>query len=169
MVAFGMKAPGFLLLAFLAGCGGSGMDSVTYRGEVIRLSRTYSDFDEYKDDENNLPAEEIPKVAALVRSAPVAPSYPSHDAAFRALFDLMFPGYGFSAMNPREPVTLFALEIPQMDEQRYIALAQKGSDWVLIEDFIWPDAKGFIYAAELIDARIRYLDHKGQVIREKDL
>lgn len=145
------------------------MDSVTYRGEEIRLSRTYSDFDEYKDDENNLPAEQVPKVASLVRNAPVASTYPSRDAAFQALFELMFPGYGFSAMNLGEPVALFAIEVPRMDEQRYIAFVQNGNNWLLVEDFIWPDAKGFLNAAEVVDGRIRYLNYKNEAIREKVL
>jgi hypothetical protein len=165
----GMRIPGFLMLALLAGCARPGIDSVTYRGEEIRLSRTYADFDEYKDDDNNLPAEEIPRVAALVKGAPIASSYPSKDAAFEALYELSFPGYGFSAMNVGQSVALFALEIPQMSEQRYVAFVQKGGDWALTEDFTWQDADGFLAAAELVEGRIRYLDHKGHVMREKKL
>lgn len=174
-----MKAPAIVLSILMASCtnpatdpagdSGQGMDSVMYRGERISLSRTYSDFDEYKDDENNLPAHEMPKVAALVRSAPVASAYPSREAAFDALYDLMFPGYGFSAMNLGEPVVLFALEIPRAGEQRYFAFAQKADSWILVDDFIWPDAGGLLNAAELGDGRVLYRDHTGQVVRDKVL
>jgi hypothetical protein len=168
-MAFGMKALTYFLVALLAGCAGSVMDTVAYRGETIPLYRAYADFDEYKDEENNLPASQIPKVAALVRGAPVASSYPSREAALQALFDLMFPGYGFSAMNLGGPVALFAIEVPRMHEQRYLAFVQKENAWVLVEDFVWPDAEGFINAAELSDGRISYLDHRGQVVREHEL
>lgn len=167
--AFGMKKVICVLSVLLAGCATPGMDAVAYLGEEIPLQRTYLDFDEYKGDENNLPTEQIPKVARLVRSAPIASSYPSRDAAFQALFDLMFPGYGFSAMNLGEPIALFAIEIPRMNEQRYLAFTQKGSAWVLIEDFTWPDAQGFISAAVFGNGGIQYLGHKGQVVREGHL
>jgi hypothetical protein len=158
-----------LLLLCLAGCAESGMDTVTYRGEEIRLSRTYADFDEYKDDENNLPAAEIERVATLVRTAPVAASYPSQEAAFHSLFGLMFPGYGFSAMNPGEPVALFALEVPKMSEQRYLVFVQQDDRWTRVDDFLWPDSKGLLNAVNLTDGHLRYMDHKGEVLREKAL
>lgn len=96
--AFGMRALTFLcfFLTLLTGCASSSVSSVTYLGEEIRLSRTYSDFDEYEEDENNLPAEERAKVAELVRRAPVSATYGSYGAAFEALSELTFPGYGFS-------------------------------------------------------------------------
>jgi hypothetical protein len=52
-----MKNAMHTLLLVLAGCAGSGISSVTYHGEEIPLSRTYSDLDEYEDDESNLPAD----------------------------------------------------------------------------------------------------------------
>jgi hypothetical protein len=169
--AFGMKAPIFLgfHLLLLAGCVGSGVSSVTYLGEEIRLSRTYPDLEQYEDDENNLPADEIPKVVELVRRAPVSAAYPSYDAAFEALSQLTFPGYGFSAMNLGQPVALFAIEVPQMNEQRYITLEQKDNEWMLVDDFLWADAKGFINSARLIGRRIQYMNHKSRVVRESGL
>jgi hypothetical protein len=161
-----MKTLIYVAFVLMAGCAESGMDTITYRGEEIPLDRTYADFNEYKNDENNLPVAKIPRIAELVRSAPVARSYPSHEAAFQALFDLMFPGYGFSAMNLGTPVALFAVEIPRMNEQRYFSFVQDGESWVLREDFVWPDAKGFINAAVLTDGQIRYLTHSDEVVRE---
>jgi hypothetical protein len=159
----------YFFLTLLTGCASSGVSSVTYLGEEIRLSRTYSDVDEYKEDENNLPAEVRAKVAELVRRAPVSPTYQSYNAAFEALSELMFPGYGFSALNFGQPIALFALEVPQMNEQRYIALQQEGSDWILVDDFLWSDANGFINSARVSAGRIHYMDHKGQIVREQGL
>lgn len=164
-----MKTPIYIFLLLLAGCASSGISSVTYRGEEIQLSRTYSDLDEYEDDENNLPAEQLPRVAALVRSAPVAASYASHEATFEAVSKLMFPGYGFSALNLGQPIALFALEVPQANEERFLVFEQRGSSWVLVEDFLWPDASGSINSAIRKGGRIYYLDHKSRVVREQSL
>ena len=57
----------------------------------------------------------------LIEEAPVASSYPTRDPAFHALYSLMFPGYGFSDLNLSKPVALYAIEIPQMQKERYVS------------------------------------------------
>jgi hypothetical protein len=165
-----MKTASLVLMTIISvGCAASGINSVTYLGHEIKLSRTYSDFHEYRDDEHNLPSEAIEKVAALVRGAPVASSYPSRDAVFHSLFALMFPGYGFSAMNLDKPVALYALEIPQRNEDRYLTFIEREGKWVLIEDFIWPSTGGLLEAAAIIDGQLVYSGPKGNVVREHSL
>jgi len=66
---------------------------VVYQGETVRLSRTYADFPEYRDDPNNLPASEIPRIASLLKDAPVPARFATREAAGDFLFTLMFPGY----------------------------------------------------------------------------
>ena len=111
---------------------------------------------------------EFARVARPTRKgeAPLLAAHAGRSATFQALVDLMFPGYGFGAMNLGEPVALFAVEIPKMNEQRYLSFVQNGDSWVLREDFDWPDAKGFINAALITDDRIQYLTHCGEVVRE---
>jgi hypothetical protein len=81
----------------------------------------------------------------------------------------MFPGYGFSALTLGQPIAPFALEVPQANEQRYLVFAQRGSTWVLVEDFLLPDASGSINSAFRKEGRIYYLDHKSRVVREQSL
>src|SRR6266478_8316043 len=50
-------------------------DTIQYRGQTIRLSRAYADFDEYKNDPNNIAAGETERVQQLVEGAPVAKEY----------------------------------------------------------------------------------------------
>jgi len=54
------------------------MQTVSYQGETIHLSRTYADFHALRDDADNLLASEIPRVARLVRSALIPQSLLQH-------------------------------------------------------------------------------------------
>jgi len=156
----------FLLTTVMtAGCESERFDCVTYRGEVIALSRAYSNFHEYKDDPNNLPKAVLPRVAALVRTAPVARSYPTRKAAEDAAFALMFPGYGFSLFGLSDPVALFAVEVPGMGEDRYFLYVPRDSEWRLADDFLWPEANGILNRAELEGDVIRYRRGDGSVLR----
>src|SRR6266704_3288121 len=47
-------------------------DSVEYRGQRIQLSKAYADFDEYKNDPNNIAASETERAQQLVAGAPIA-------------------------------------------------------------------------------------------------
>jgi hypothetical protein len=144
-----------------------GFNTVEYQGETIQLARTYADFDEYKDDPDNLPPSTHQKVAQLVRSAPVATQYPTRKAASDALFHLMFPGYGLSMLGLKTPVALFSLEVPTANEDRFIAFVERSGAWVRVDDFLWPNAKGYIEHAELRQDKLVYVDRLGTVIREQ--
>jgi hypothetical protein len=144
----------------------SGFNTVTYRGETIPLSRTYADFNAYKDDPENLPSEQIARVASLVKAAPVSPSFPSRAESMSSLTELMFPGYGFSAMNLREPVALFSIEIPRTDEQRYVAVTERGGSWTVVDDFVWPSTHGLLIKATISGDTIQYFNHTGALERQ---
>jgi hypothetical protein len=142
------------------------VDSVTYQGEVIQLSKTYADFKAYRDDPNNLPQGELPRVARLVKAAVVPARFDTREAADDFVYTLMFPGYGLSLFQLDEPLALFSVEVPQMDEDRWITVAPQGSHWYVIDDFIWPIAKGAIARAEYDGQRLWYRDRHGAVLRE---
>jgi hypothetical protein len=156
-----------LLTTMIASCSDTtAFSTVTYRGEIIPLSRTYLDFHEYRDDPNNLPREVHQKVAQLVRAAPVASQYPSRKAASGSLSHLKFPGYGYSLLGLDKPVALYSLEVPMAEEQRYLTFVERGGAWVLVDDFIWPNASGYIQWAEVQDERVRYYDEQKKMLRE---
>ena len=143
------------------------ISTVDYQGETIPLARAYADFDEYRNDPTNLPTSEIARVARLVKDARVPARFPTRQAADDLLFTLMFPGYGFSLLQRDKPVALYSLEVPQMNEDRWITMVQQGQDWFVIDDFIWPLARGDIRSAQYDGNKVRYFDQQGRVLREK--
>lgn len=153
----------------LSGCAsGPSISEVTYQGQTIRLAHGYSDFESYKDDPENRPAGELDRIATLVKGAAIPQQFATRDQAGDYLFsEVMFPGYGFSLMQLDKPVALFSVEVPQMDEDRWITMIQKGGQWVVVDDFVWPVSKGYIDEAVVDGARIRYRDRKGNTLREK--
>jgi hypothetical protein len=82
------------------------------------------------------------------------------------LTKLMFPGYGFSAMGLQEPVTVFAIEIPRTDEQRYVVVTERGGAWAVVDDFIWPSMEGLLNRATITGDTIQYFNQKGALARQ---
>jgi len=150
------------------GAYGQAISKVTYQGQTIKLAHRYPDFDSYKDDPENLPPAELDRIAALVKGAAIPQQFNTREQANDYLYSkIMFPGYGLSLEQLDKPVALFSVEIPQMNEDRWITMVQKGDKWVVIDDFVWPTSKGYIHEAVVEDSRIRYLDSKDNTLREK--
>ena len=147
--------------------GPDAMRFVTYSNQTIPLSRTYEDFHAYRDDPNNLPPGEIPRVAQLVRTAPLPETFASRKDADDAFLKLMFPGYGLSMLQLREPVALYAVEIPHMQENRWVALVEQNGVWVVVDDFLWPDSKGIVVQAKYIEGKLVYFGRDGRILRER--
>jgi len=143
------------------------LNCVTYRGEVVSLARTYRDFDEYKEDPKNLPPRELERVARLVREAPVPRSFKSRGDAFQTLRDLAFPGYGFGGDRRGDAVALFTLEIPLKAEARRIAVEERDGDWWVVDDFLWPTARGELARAERVGDHLVYFGYDGTPLREQ--
>jgi len=153
----------------VSGCAyGPGISEVTYQGQTIQLAQRYPDLEAYKDDPENLPAGELDRIAGLVKGVVIPQQFATREQANDYLFsEVMFPGYGFSLMQLDKPVALYSIEVPQMDEDRWITMVEKGGIWVVVDDFVWPESKGYIDEAVVDGARIRYLDRKGSTLREK--
>ena len=160
----------------LAGCAAplrsanpDSFDTISYRGETIRLGRAYDDFDVYKEDPANIPAAEAGRVARLVREARIAASFTSRAEAREAILALEFPGYGFTFDRASEPVALFAVEVPLAGEDRWFAVAEDSGAWRVIDDFLWSTSRGYIVVARLSGLRLSYYDRSGILIRERQL
>jgi hypothetical protein len=143
------------------------INHIDYQGETINLSRTYSDFHEYRDDPHNLPDNEVSRVATLLKEAAI----PSRFANLRALEDhlltIMFPGYGLSISQLDQPVVLANLEVPRMEEDRWITLVLNGEEWFVVDDFAWSVAHGYIRAAAYDGRKLCYYDASGALVRQK--
>lgn len=125
------------------------LDEIDYQGEKIKLSKSYNDYDQYKNDPNNIDPSEIQRVQHLVINAPIENKFTSRIDASKAIGNIVFPGYGrgmFISQQQNNRVTLlvFLVEIPNAGKERYFVFLEKNSVCTLIDDFIFPDTQGLI-------------------------
>lgn len=153
----------------------TGTDEMNYRGEKIRLSKKYVDYDDYKNDPANLAPSEIPRVEKLMTDAQVGPDFADwHDVAHQ-LSNIKFPGYGMASgkdvvASGRE-FAVRVIEIPQVAKERYFVLEKlAGGTFRLADDFVAQCDPGSAYAPissiHLVDDRLVYADRNGRVVRE---
>jgi len=114
---------------------------VEYRGESIRLSRAYHDYEEYKNDPSNIHPDETTRVQKLVTGALVARTYRDRASLFRALSELPFPGYGSgshgeSTQADGTKLLLYEVEIPRADATRYLVFREHVGEYALVDDFV---------------------------------
>jgi hypothetical protein len=141
-------------------------DTIQYRGQTIRLSKAYSDFDEYKNDPNNIAAGETERVKQLVEGAPIAKEYPTREALIAAVMEMEFPGYGLTAFGeaPQSDVTTlsgFAIEIPRAERERILVFQSKNGKYRLVDDFVGPEE---VMEVKLQAGQLQYLNARKQVV-----
>jgi hypothetical protein len=125
-------------------------DTITYRGETIRLSKHYFDFDDYKSDPEHIALGERARVARLVREAPIAKDFRSRAEMIRATFGIRFPGYGQTQFGQiREPdgsvIAAYSVEVPTTGEDRIFVFRGVGESYTLLDDFITPPDLGILH------------------------
>src|SRR5215471_3494849 len=76
-----------------------GMNTIEYQGEHIKLTKTYYEYEDYKDDPNNIDRAENTRVERLVSEAPIARLFQDRRQMVNAVFDLKFPGYGLGGFG----------------------------------------------------------------------
>jgi hypothetical protein len=144
------------------------ISQLEYQREIIQLARRYASFEEYRNDPHNLPESEIPRIAGLLKNAIIPARHLTRKSLEEFLLSvIMFPGYGLSLLQMSEPVALNAVEVPQMDEDRWITAVAHGDHWLVIDDFVWPVANGAIGRAEYDGTHLRYYDGMGALLRKK--
>ncbi len=113
---------------------------IDYRGEKIKLTRYYLDYDEYKNDPDNIDPSETARVQRLVREAPVNRSYASRPEMSHATFDMKFPGYGAGGLGDGRQgegsISGLSVEIPRSDQSRYLVFQCTRGKYVLLDDFV---------------------------------
>lgn len=118
-------------------------DEVEYRGQKIKLSRAYSDYDEYKNDPNNISESETARVQKLVMEAPIAQSFNSRIEVFQATQEIVFPGYGSGGIPDKmidgSELIVVSIEIPRADKERYLLFHGKDGHYNLVDDFVHPE------------------------------
>ena len=113
--------------------------SLEYRGEKIKLKHFYFDYDNYKNDADNIDASETARVRQLVAGAPIAHAFANRREAAAAVVDIKFPGYaagGFNDGKQNSNLLGLMIEIPRANEGRYFLFKKKDAGYILIDDFI---------------------------------
>lgn len=118
--------------------------SIRYQGQSIKVNKSYRDYDDYKNDPNNLAPDDAAKIQQLVQAAPIAKQFPDRRQMTSAVFKLKFPGYGLGAHGDKpQPdgsvLALFGVEIPQSGNTRYLLFRGSGGSYSLIDDFVYAD------------------------------
>jgi len=146
-------------------------DTIQYRGQTIQLSKAYADFDEYKNDPDNIAASETERVKDLVASAPVAAEFPTREALVSGVMEIEFPGYGLTAFGevPQGDGTVlsgFAIEIPRAERERILVFQLKNGRYRLVDDFVGPEE---VMEVRLQNGQIQYLNARQQVVLSRPI
>jgi hypothetical protein len=115
-----------------------------YGDAGIGLSREYSDYDDYKNDPNNIAPDERERAANLVRSAQVPKTVPDVDQAIHAVFEVKFPGYGLAAFGRKDlpdgtSLLGFSVEVPTASQERLIVYRCQPQGCYLADDAVVSD------------------------------
>jgi hypothetical protein len=140
----------FLLMLGIVGCE-RGSNEIDYRGEKIKLTKAYTDYDEYKNDPENIDPSETERVQRLVLAAQIAKTFGSRLEASKAIGQFAFPGYasgGFIEQSQADGSVLmgFSVEIPRANKERYFVFQGRDGVYTLVDDFVHPDTAGLLHA-----------------------
>jgi hypothetical protein len=153
-----------------------GSDEIEYRGQMIKLTRKYVDYDAYKNDTDNILETELPKLERLIVETKVSSSFRDWSEFTKEAFELKVPGYGFgggpSVVSPEREMLVSSVEIPTRppaERFRFFVL-EKLTDGSLrlVDDFI---DRGYPHLAELHvdDGCLVYFDTEHARVRETRL
>ena len=122
-------------------------NEIEYRGEKIKLTKSYSDFDDYKKDPENIDPAETVRVQRLVMGAPIEREFESLLDASKAVVAIAFPGYGSSGLAQLQQadgtvIMGFSVEIPRSQKERYFVFQGIDGKYRLVDDFVADEASG---------------------------
>jgi hypothetical protein len=137
----------------------SSISTIEYQGIEIKLSKDYSDYDDYKNDPDNIALSETARVQKLVMSAPISKKLTDRLSVFQATQKIAFPGYGSGSgvgtLDNGSEIVAVTIEVPRAERDRYLVFNNAGGTYILIDDFvdqpahypftIRPKANGLLY------------------------
>jgi hypothetical protein len=113
---------------------------IVYRGEKIKLSKSYDDFSTYKNDPDNIDPSETARVQRMVIEAPIAHFFSNRLDVFRGTGEVQFPGYGAGSGVGRQAdgsdLLAVVIEIPRADKDRYMVFRSRNNGYELVDDFV---------------------------------
>jgi hypothetical protein len=159
-----------VLLYFARGFFG-GSDTIEYRGEHFKMAKNFWSYEDYKDDPNNLDSNGVSRIEAVMRDASIGTNFDSREQFIHAVFGLKFPGYGLEAFGEKQQsdgssLSMFSVEIPQRDKDRYLVARLTGGRYALVDDFVASSVSNDISQVKLESTSLRYYDGNGLLVRE---
>ena len=156
-----------------------GSDEMDYRGEKIHLSKKYVDYDDYKNDPDNIATSEIPRVEKMMTEARVGPDFADWGAFVDQISVIKFPGYGMGS-GPKVAGTgreflVQTIEIPRVGKERYFILEKlPGGKLKLVDDFVHaqdPHSPAYwgVQSINLVGDTLIYTDRNSKKVRETNL
>jgi hypothetical protein len=161
-----------------------GRDTIEYRGQTFKLSRGYIDYDDYKNDLNNIATHEVPRLTKIISEIPIEREFASEREFDSIVFGLAFPGYGgggnvraldreggLDRNKTSDRIHARGIEIPGADATRWLVIAKSSvGRWHLVDDFIAPDNRWkhdpeTIKGVQLVDGELVYPSWTGKVLR----
>jgi len=151
-----------------------GSRKIKYRGETFDLGKAYSNYEDYKDDPNNLATNELSRIEKAITNAPFPSSFASDAELARAVFHLKFPGYGCGGhglfpQTDGSTCSVFSVEIPMRDRERYFIGRNSGGGVTIVDDFVMASGANAIIQVRIDGKRISYYDGRGALLREKQM
>ena len=151
-----------------------GSHTIQYRGETFDLSRAYSSYEDYKDDPNNLATNELSRIERAITNAPFPSSFASEVDLARAVLHLKFPGYGCGGrgsfpQSDGSTCSVFSVEIPMRDRERYFIGRNFAGKVSVIDDFVMALGTNAITQVRIDGGRLLYYDGRGALLREKQM
>ena len=149
-------------------------DTVRYRGQEFKMSKAFQSYEAYKDDPNNLATNELLRIENAITNAPFATTFVSQVELARAVLRLKFPGYGCGGQGAYPQAdgstcSVFSVEIPMLDKERYFIARTTGNQVTVIDDFVMSTATNQLKQVKIDGTQIRYYDDKGTLLREKPM
>jgi len=155
-----------------------GTDEIEYRGEKFQLSRKYVDYDDYKNDPNNLAPSEVARVENIITQVRIGPDFADWKDFIDQASKIKFPGYRGGGPRlriaaPGRELIAESIEIPRVGKDRYFVLEKKSDGSLhLVDDFVMAH-NGTVFSPissiRLVDETLVYTDRSSNVVRETKL
>lgn len=147
--------------------------TIEYQGQQFKTRLDYAEYDDYKDDPNNLDTNELGRIEETMEAVKVPASFEDRDAFIKFAVELEFPGYGLSdgvsQTDDGSTIEKASVEIPQRSKDRVIVVHYRpGERLNLIDDFIYEGSDtNDITRVQLEHRQLEYFDQNGRLIRKK--
>jgi hypothetical protein len=158
-----------------AGQNPSVANTIGYEGQQFKMSRPYTEYENYKDDPNNLDTNELPRIERAMEAVKIPESFSDRKAFIKFMFEFEFPGYGLGERGAQtddgSTIELDSVEIPQAGKDRVIVVRKESdSELKLVDDFIFNHGEtNYFGRVLLVHRQLEYFDRQGRLFRSKTL